>query len=264
MNYTFHPERISFVKKDPDGKVLLCLNRLQNRVVLNKTSHEIIELLPNFGDTEALQSEIQKRYPSVDTSRIQKDLLEVMNLFDIYGIVEMNKVPCESAECYIVGDDSDTSVNSVGLSVLRENNFYYCREAREEYFDPPLMRYRVMRNIEYGVYVQDGSEITSYMTFCVVRPDVSAALNIGSFFFSKKLDEKTIVENFVRMINKIVGIIAVHRCLTKVRFMIPKKLATEKIVRILSAVGFTCEYNFANESTLGDVTYYSLSIDSNE
>ena len=260
MNYTFHPDIISFKKEDPDGKVLICLKKLQNRVVLNKTGYEIITMLPSFDNTEELLNELLRRYPSANSDMVEKDLLSVMTLLDIYGVVDMERPHSKYYECNIVGDDSYSRVSSFVLSTLRQSGFYYCRNTTEDYFEPVLMRSRFIQNYEYGVYIQDGVRITSYMTFVVLRPDISSVLSIGAFFFAGDIDERQIVNNFKDMIGKVTDIIIEHRPLTKVRIIIPRCVVTEKMSRILLNVGFSCECNLINESTQGDVIYFTIEI----
>ncbi|EHK2440408.1 hypothetical protein ACV3P1_01640 [Clostridium perfringens] len=267
MKYKFNEKSILFERVEKDENTMILFTELQHQLVLNSTGKKILSLLPNYSDSEEILEELMKFYPNIDKRVLESDLKEILSIFDIYDIISLDNSNIssdnlENITLYkITGDVNYKLVSKFIINALKDDSIKYYQESAKEYYSPLSLRMRTMQNYEYGVFAEKNGEILSYMSMSIPAVENCSVVIINSLFFKNTLSKDEIKNLINGMMNRLIRIISAIKPLSKARINFFKSHGTdEEIINIVKSIGFELECILKNETTYGDMKFYTLQL----
>lgn len=258
MKYIVKEVTIKKIQKGENTVVLVDGGAYQ--LVLNPTAIEVFDVLDKFNTTEELLGQMCKVYDGIDERVLAKDLNEIMRVFEIYGLVTLVKEEKEDDglnKYIITGDVNYQLVSDFILNTLESEEAVKFGQKSPEYYMPVFLRYRVMQNLEFGVYAETGNKIVGYMSTSANPANSSKTLVINDIFMDERLSDEEIVRHLSGMINRIFRIVASTRAVSKIRIATYGDMATQRMIDILLRIGFSVEAVLKDETLLGDMIFYT-------
>lgn len=249
------------VRKIPKGEnTALLINGGDYHLVLNQTALDVFDIINDFDDTNDILEQLCKIYSGVDKRVLEKDLHEIIRIFEIYGILSIVKEEKEDdgQNKYIIsGDVNYKLISDFILDTLEQNHAVKFGQKSSDYYKPVFLRYRVMQNLEFGVYAESGNKVVGYLSTSANPANSSKTLVINDIFLAEKLSDEEIICHLRGMINRIFRIVASTRAVSKIRLGTYGEMATSRMIDILTKIGFTIEAVLKDETLLGDMTFYT-------
>lgn len=249
------------VKKIQKGEnTVILVNGGDYQLVLNPTALEVFDIMDKFSTTEQLLEQLCQIYGGVDKRVLEKDLNEILRIFEIYGLITIEKEEKENdgvSKYIISGDVNYQLISDFVLKTLECDEAVKFGQKSPEYYMPVFLRYRVMQNLEFGVYAESGSKVVGYMSTSANPANSSKTLVINDIFMDESLSDDEIVRHLSGMINRVFRIVASTRAVSKIRLATYGEMATQRMIDILLRIGFEVEGVLKDETLLGDMTFYT-------
>lgn len=263
MKYIFTSKSISFKKEDTDGSAFLCIADTGNQLFVNSIGNRILTYLPEYDDTEEVVDRLSLDFPQTGKETLRFDLLEIMRIFEIYGVVNLigsnNANPVQGVNLVYLGDINYTQASNFICEQFSENNVFYSQVTDENYFSPVSLRYRVMHNYEYAVMMETDAELVAYVSVSLPQAQNSRVLSISSVFVKKSL--QNISKCLDDMIQSICKVIQKHIKVSKIRIALFSSDDNTTVLDVFSKIGFVHECTLSNEVDSGDLLFYSRSLE---
>lgn len=130
-----------FFRKESTDAGILVIKEFGYQIFLNRTGSVIIDLLKKATNTEDVLAALCALFPSVDESTLKKDLNEILDLFDLYGLIDINRDQDKYFDSDIsFGGDADYRMASRFLSNnLKKNKYNFSQVDSIKYFEPVTM-----------------------------------------------------------------------------------------------------------------------------
>lgn len=264
MKYKYNEKSVIFKREEKEDGTVILLTNTQHQLVLNSTGKEVLNLLPNCIDTDEVVEQLSKEYLQINKSVLDRDVKEILRIFEIYKIIIIDDEPQvdDSDILYkITGDINYKEVSKFIQAALENESIKYYQESNKEFYTPLQLRKRVMGNYEYGVFAVQYGEVSSYMSLGIPPVDNCAVIVINSMFFKEGLSNIEIKNLLNCMMKRVLRIISSIKPLNKVRVSFFKEHGSdEKTIEILKEFGFEEECILKNETTYGDMKFYSLAL----
>lgn len=259
MKYVLIEKNIQKIEKN--GNYILSFEGSGYRLVINTTSSEIFDVLDNYETVAELLNYMGTLYTDIDRRVLEKDLKEILRLFEVYGIIKIEdevRGTSDNSNCkYIVnGDVSYSKVSEFVQRSLSDEDSVSFGQGDSQYYSPIVMRQRVMNGHEIGVFADYSNKVKSYMSFAINPFQSSKTLVINDVFFDTGLSEEDMIMYFRGMINRVFRIVAATRNISKIRLVSYGDLCSETVLRILELTGFEVECVLKDETLDGDMTFY--------
>lgn len=246
--------------------VVLAINKAAYQLVINPTAREVYEVLDKYETVEALLDYMCSVYKKVDRRVMENDLIEILRLFEIYGLIQLVKEGSESTASddlckYIVsGDLSYNKISQFVADSMECSNAIRFGQAEKEYYSPVFLRYRVMQNLEFGVFAEKNDEMLGYITTSANPGNCSKTLVINDVILDGKLTEDEMIKHLGSMINRVFRIVAATRPVSKIRLITYGEKASDKLISIIERIGFEKECTLKDETMIGDMYFYTYFI----
>lgn len=259
LKYIFHGNNI--IERTENSEFTLLLNKNNSyQLALNSTGMTIYNLLQKYDSTEEVVDIMHEAFSDVPYEDINDDVLEIFDSLAVYGIVEFtddNIADIHSeTRCEFSGDKTYRKcyefIKNNGYGNM--NMFQYALTDDFQNYSPVSLRLRVMKNIEYQVFVLKGDCVIAFMSFSNSPEGVSKVVSIKDLIFKLKLSEQELLGAFTLMIDKAVSMCNKYNEISKVRLSI---LSDEncRLKEIISELGFHEEAYLQNEMKSGDIQF---------
>lgn len=195
-----------FFRKESTGAGILVIKEFGYQIFLNRTGSIIIDLLKKATNTEDVLAALCALFPSIDESTLKKDLNEILDLFDLYGLIDINRDQDKYFDCDIsFGGDADYRMASRFLSNnLKKNKYNFSQVDSIKYFEPVTMRYHSFHNQEYLVIYRTNGMIQHILL--VIPPNgITNVVTISGSISSKTLKEEDIIHIIKKEIDFVVA-----------------------------------------------------------
>lgn len=265
MKFIFKGDDI--IERKEDEEYTLLLNKNNNyQLALNSTGKEIFNLVKCKNDSEEIIQQMCQIYPSAPSNQIEKDVLEILDSFNVYGVIEyidqeLKKIENGSVICEFSGDKNYRACSEfIKSNVYGEYNlFQYVITDDFQTYSPVSLRLRVMRNMEYQVFVKKDNVIIAFMSFSNSPEGISRVVAIKDLVFGVDISDQDKIEALNMMISKVVSMYNKHISVSKIRVATLKN-ENESLKNLISKIGFKEEAYLKNEMMEGDVQFISKMI----
>lgn len=257
-------ERKIIDRNEGNGKYLLICEGAKYNLCLNKTGHDLYSALQNYSSSDELVGYMKEIYKSAKTSDIESDVYELLKLFEVYDIIELEKesTSVEGIKYIFNGDLHYRDVRDFILDELKsDGGIRLCNEkGRATYYSAVQMRMRVMQSQEYQLFVQKDNDILAYVSMIGQPLGFSKTLVLKEFIFSKKLSEEEVINYFKGIISKITDTFKTKAAISRLRVMFYDTNITNDVVNILEKIGFKLTVRLKDETVAGDLHFYDYKL----
>lgn len=222
-------------------------------------------LLNKNNTIEDIVEDMKKIYSNADINILKKDVEEIMRLFEIYSIVEIEEekqTVNEKNKYYFNGDLNYKKVSAFILDQLSDHkSIRLCNEkAKKIYYSPLMMRTRVMQNQEFQLFAEGEEGIVAYTAMTSQPINISNTITFKDIVFSRDLSEAQIIFYLNGLIKKAVLFYNKKRSFKTIRVNANSIDKADKLVDILKKVGFVETACLKEETILGDLYFYDYAI----
>jgi len=267
MKFTYDPHSIKYMKTE-NGDVSLITVATGQNLVLNKTSLEVLSLLPSATCANDIVEDLRHRYSQISKEVLEFDISEILRIFELYNIITVRDTNINNGmdeyhtgpQYIVAGDINYKKVSQFiqstynGFSVKRYN------ENDKAYYTPINLRYRVMNNKEYGVFTEIDNNVKGYLTIVLPSDGVSAVVTINDIFFCEGLLATEMSAYLMGMLHRILKPITLNRQINKIRVALVDRndlgILDTELLGLLTSIGFVLECILYNETTDGNVHFY--------
>ena len=264
MNYKFNEKNI-VVREEGNGEYLLICDGAKVNLCLNESGYDVYNLLNKNNTTEGIVEDMKKIYSNADVNILKKDIEEIMRLFEIYSMVEIEEekqIKNEKNTYNFNGDLNYKKVSSFILDQLsNDKSIRVCNEkGKKIYYSPLIMRTRVMQNQEFQLFVEGEEGIVAYTAMTSQPMNISNTITFKDIVFSRDLNEDQIIFYLNGLIKKAVLFFNKKRSFKKIRINANSTDKADRLVDILKKVGFVETACLKDETILGDLYFYDYTI----
>lgn len=257
-------ERKIIDRNEGNGKYLLICEGAKYNLCLNETGHDLYNALQNYSSSDELVSHMKEIYKSAKVSDIESDVYELLKLFEVYDIIELEKenTSVEGIQYIFNGDLHYRNVRDFILDELKtDGGIRLCNEkGKATYYSAVQMRMRVMQSQEYQIFVQKNKDILAYVSMIGQPLGFSKTLVLKEFIFSNKLTEEEVINYFMGIISKIKDSFKTKASISRLRVMFYDSNITNELVNILGKIGFKLTVRLKDETIAGDLHFFDYEL----
>lgn len=256
MKYKFINANDYFLRDDADTSVLI-IRKNADQFLLNKTGLKIFRYLEKNKDTDDVLKLMSNEYPMIKKETILNDILDIVNLLDIYNIID-----CKNKD-YTISD---------GMSALDEDNYELAEKFIERnrsddflisgskgYYTSQNIRTNIMNNKEYYYNIAHNSKFNCIL---VINPNIngSSVINISSLIFDIKVKHEDRVKLAKKLLEYVISKMTFK--VNKIRFTFLANNDTDpKFLKLFEDIGFKKEAILKKEFNNYDMHLYILCVD---
>lgn len=262
MNYKYNNNAIQLRRDEDDGTSMVLLRETQHKLILNKTGNEILDILPDYTNSENLLATYVQRYPTVDSRILEKDIYEILKNFEIFNIInaiDNDDDKNDGIKYSMVGDvDYKKVSNFINKALSKKGEKQSASGIDVSYFSPLSLRTRTMKSKEFGVYCSENDIVISYMSISLDNITTSNTVTINHIFLEDSLSFEASMEAFSGMIAHCQRDLMEVKQFKKMRMALIKNDINHNLINFFLQCGFEEECVLKDENIQGDMGYYTL------
>lgn len=267
MKYKVNISDNRFERLEKNDASLIVVKPFNHQIVLNKTGKQIFDMLNKYENSDEILNELKVIYPDVDDRLLNKDMTEMLNVFEVYNLIEFEDSSSstirndENTRYRVTGDNNYKSVSDFILKALNdEKALKYVQSEHKEYYSPMSVRLRMVGNFEYGVFTEKNNKIQSYMTISATPAVFSSVISVSSLILDGNLTKEEVKSDINGMLNRLLHIISITKPFKKIRFNFHSNSNYDVFKEVIEDLGFSLECTLKDESEKGDLIMYTLCV----
>lgn len=249
-----------FIKEDGNNQRTLYIKNFKRQVFLNETAFLVFELCKKEDDIKSIITYFEEKFPNVPYNKIVEDIRSIINVFEIYKLVDTNNIYPDKERKISFAGDLDYIILSEFIINNFDNKHSYMKTSFENKYDPLTLRSKTMTNKEYYIIHMDKTELDFTM---LISPPLShqesSVVRINGFITTieeyehKKSLFLNVLDHYIQNNDLEYGKFRV----SILQDSIDKK-ETKNIIKFIEDIGFGLEVILEKELKGLDVYQYSL------
>ena len=204
MKYKMLNHEEYYFRKESNGTGILLIKKHGYQIFLNKTGSLIVELLDKFEDINEIFDELKIKFPLVDGCILKQDLNEMIDLFKLYTLIEIEtSTNTVYSNITFAGDCDYIAVSKFIKNNLEKHKYNFTQVDSLSYFEPVALRYRTFHNHEYCISSRKDGVIQAVVM--IIPPNgTSNVVHVSGLVLSAKIDKRNILEIIKKTIKVII------------------------------------------------------------